>query len=292
MNAPRLPVDGHDVAALRRLNDWLAGQAAEVRVRWMLDHVPGAHALSSSFGAQAAVSLHLLASQAPTIPVILIDTGYLFPETYRFVDTLSARLALNLKVYRPTIDRAWAEARYGKLWEQGLEGIERYNHLRKVEPMQRALAELEVHGWFAGLRRSQSRSRRAVDFVQWRPSPSAETHGGERVMDGSSRPARAGALDGGESGHVPDAPIGSGAGKAPLRNSGAGRWKLHPIADWSDRDVGRYLKRHGLPYHPLWEQGYVSIGDTHTTRRWEPGMDAEDTRFFGLKRECGLHELP
>ena len=70
-----------------------------------------------------------------------------------------------------------------------------------------------------------------------------------------------------------------------------GHWKFHPIADWSDRDVGMYLQRHGLPYHPLWEQGYVSIGDTHTTRRWEPGMDAEDTRFFGLKRECGLHDL-
>ncbi len=240
MSTPALPADGNDVAALQSLNDWLAGRDAETRARWMLEHVPGAHALSSSFGAQAAVSLHLLASHAPGIPVILIDTGYLFPETYQFVDTLSERLALNLKVYRPVIGRAWAEARYGKLWEQGIDGIDRYNRIRKVEPMQRALAELGVHGWFAGLRRSQSRSRRAIDFVEWRQ----------------------------------------------------GRWKLHPIADWSDRDVGRYLQQHDLPYHPLWEQGYISIGDTHTTQRWEPGMDAEDTRFFELERECGLHELP
>lgn len=240
MSTPVLPADGGDAVALQALNDWLAGRDAGTRVRWMLEHVPGAHALSSSFGAQAAVSLHLLASHAPDIPVILIDTGYLFPETYQFVDILSERLALNLKVYRPAIGRAWAEARYGKLWEQGVEGLDRYNRIRKVEPMQRALAELGVRGWFAGLRRSQSRSRRTIDFVEWRQ----------------------------------------------------GRWKLHPIADWSDRDVGRYLQRHDLPYHPLWEQGYISIGDTHTTQRWEPGMDAEDTRFFGLKRECGLHELP
>jgi phosphoadenosine phosphosulfate reductase len=245
VSAPVLPADGDDAEALLALNHWLAGRDAETRVRWMLEHVPGAHALSSSFGAQAAVSLHLLASRAPDIPVILIDTGYLFPETYQFVDTLSERLALNLKVYRPIIGRAWAEARYGKLWEQGIEGLDRYNRIRKVEPMQRALTELGVQGWFAGLRRSQSRSRRAIDFVEWR-----------------------------------------------LGSSGAARWKLHPIADWSDRDVGRYLQQHGLPYHPLWEQGYISIGDTHTTQRWEPGMDAEDTRFFGLKRECGLHELP
>ena len=43
-------------------------------------------------------------------------------------------------------------------------------------------------------------------------------------------------------------------------------------------------------YHPLWDEGYLSVGDTHTTRKWEPGMAEEETRFFGLKRECGLHE--
>lgn len=43
----------------------------------------------------------------------------------------------------------------------------------------------------------------------------------------------------------------------------------------------------------LWEQGmvgYVSIGDFHTTCRWEPGMREEGTRLFGMKRECGIHE--
>ena len=40
----------------------------------------------------------------------------------------------------------------------------------------------------------------------------------------------------------------------------------------------------------LLEKGYISIGDTHTTRRLEDGMSEEETRFFGLKRECGLHE--
>jgi len=68
-----------------------------------------------------------------------------------------------------------------------------------------------------------------------------------------------------------------------------GRWKLHPLVDWSDRDIWQYMQHHGLPYHPLWEQGYVSIGDVHTTRALDDGMREEDTRFFGLKRECGLH---
>jgi phosphoadenosine phosphosulfate reductase len=234
-----LPPKLDDPRALEALNAKLAKLNAEQRVAWALQHTPGEHVLSSSFGAQAAVSLHLVTRQKPQIPVVLIDTGYLFPETYRFIDELTDRLALNLKVYRPQIGINWMEARYGRLWEQGIEGIDRYNHIRKVEPMQRALEELGAGGWFAGLRRSQARSRAEIDFVSYRND----------------------------------------------------RWKFHPLADWSDRDVGVYLQRHGLPYHPLWQQGFVSIGDVHTTRRWEPGMSDEDTRFFGLKRECGLHSI-
>lgn len=223
--------------ALAELNRWLSQRSAQERVAWALENTAGQHALSSSFGAQSAVSLHLVTRQRADIPVILIDTGYLFPETYRFVDTLSEKLALNLKVYRPQIGIAWMEARLGRIWEQGIDGIERYNRLRKVEPMQRALKELGVRTWIAGLRRSQARTRADIDFVELRD----------------------------------------------------GRWKLHPLADWSHRDVWDYLQKHDLPYHPLWHDGYVSIGDVHTTRRLEPGMSEEETRYFGLKRECGLH---
>lgn len=239
MNALAVPADALEPGALARLNAELAGLGAEQRVAWTLQHISGQLVLSSSFGAQAAVSLHMITRQQPDVPVVLIDTGYLFPETYRFVDELTERLALNLKVYRPSLSPAWMEARHGRLWEQGVAGIDHYNQLRKVEPMQRALRELQANGWFAGLRRQQSRSRASIDFAE-------------------------------------------------RRN---GHWKFHPLADWTDRDIGRYLARYQLPYHPLWQQGYLSIGDHHTSHRWQSGMDAEDTRFFGLKRECGLHGI-
>lgn len=141
---------------LDALNAQLEGLRADERVAWALQHGPQDAALSSSFGAQSAVTLHLLSQQRPDIPVILIDTGYLFPETYRFADALTERLKLNLKVYRPLVSRAWMEARHGRLWEQGMVGIDQYNNLRKVEPMRRALDELNVGTWFTGLRRSQS----------------------------------------------------------------------------------------------------------------------------------------
>ncbi|VED06902.1 phosphoadenosine phosphosulfate reductase [Escherichia coli] len=89
------------------------------------------------------MSLHLVNQIHPDIPVILTDTGYLFPETYRFIDELTDKLKLNLKVYRATESAAWQEARYGKLWEQGVEGIEKYNDINKVEPMNRGAERTE-----------------------------------------------------------------------------------------------------------------------------------------------------
>ncbi len=193
--------------------------------------------MSSSFGIQAAVMLHLVNSVQQDTQVILTDTGYLFPETYRFIDQLTERLGLNLKVYRAETSTAWQEARFGKLWQQGLEGLEQYNRINKVEPMQRALAELEVGTWFAGLRRSQASTREGL--------PILAIHGK--------------------------------------------RYKMLPIIEWSNKQVHEYLKRYDLPYHPLWEQGYVSVGDTHSSKPLELGMTEEETRFNGLKRECGLH---
>lgn len=230
---PCEPADGNS----DRENRLLMRMDAEARVAWALEHLPGRHVLSSSFGVQAAVMLHLVNRLAPGIPVVFLDTGYLFPETYRFADELTARLDLNVKVYRAETSAAWQEARFGRLWQEGEAGLERYHQLNKIEPMQRALAELGAGTWFAGLRRAQSSSRTHVAFVEDRD----------------------------------------------------GCCKCHPLADWSRHDVARYLKRYDLPYHPLWQEGYVSVGDTHTTRPAKPGMAPEDTRFFGLKRECGLH---
>ena len=222
--------------SLDELNALLDSQHAEQRVQWALRNGAPGFALSSSFGAQAAVMLHLVTQQQPDIPVILVDTGYLFPDTYRYADQLVQRFGIDLKVYRPQIGIAWMEARFGKLWENGIDGLQRYNQLRKVEPMQRALRELGVRSWFAGLRRSQSASRANIEFLELRD----------------------------------------------------GRWKLHPIADWDDIDVATYALQHDLPEHPLSRQGYVSVGDVHTTAPLHDG-DAAKTRFFGLTRECGLH---
>jgi phosphoadenosine phosphosulfate reductase len=63
-------------------------------------------------------------------------------------------------------------------------------------------------------------------------------------------------------------------------------WKANPLADWSDDDCWNYIRERGLPYNPLHDQGYDSIGDVHST---QPGK-GRDGRWAGTERtECGLH---
>lgn len=217
----------------------LSPLSAEARVRWAVDEYGDKLILTTSFGIQAAVMLHLATRVAPNIPVVFIDTGYLFPETYRFASELTKKLKLNLKTYVPRRTAAQQEALDGKRWEQGLDGLKAYNLENKVEPMDRAVRELGATAWLAGLRRSQSSTRESLGYVQ-------------------------------------------------VQNKIT---KVHPILDWDNRTVHRYLTEHGLPYHPLWDNGYVSVGDWHSSAPLQPGQTEEETRFGGLKRECGLHEV-
>lgn len=222
---------------LNNANQQLAKLTAEDRVSFALQYLPGNFALSSSFGAQSAVSLHMLTQAYPDIPVLFIDTGYLFPETYQFVDQLTEQLKLNIKVYQSNISNVWQEVRFGQRWSQSTEALQDYNQMNKVEPMNRALKELNIGTWFAGLRRSQSSTRTNLPFVQ-------------TFKD---------------------------------------RVKVHPLLDWSNQQLHQYLSKHKLPYHPLWEKGYVSIGDTHSTVPLSADLNEEQTRFGGRLRECGLH---
>jgi phosphoadenosine phosphosulfate reductase len=133
-----------DPSALKKINAAFAGFSTEQRVDQAIELLPGTHVLTSSFGAQAAVMLHLVNQQVPKIPVILIDTGYLFPETYRFVDALTRRLDLNLKVVRSDASPAWQESRFGKLWDQGLLLVDAVVLLDTLEPLIPELAKTRL----------------------------------------------------------------------------------------------------------------------------------------------------
>jgi len=70
------------------------------------------------------------------------------------------------------------------------------------------------------------------------------------------------------------------------RDERRGIWKVNPLADWTEKDVWRYISAHGLPYHPLHDRGYSSIGCAPCTA---PG-EGRDGRWAGQdKTECGIH---
>lgn len=141
---------------------------AEARLAWALDTFAEGFSLTTSFGIQSAVLLHMVARLGEArggmgIPVIWVDTGYLPAETYRYAEELCQRLPLNLKVVQAELSPARMEALHGKLWETGkLEDLSLYNQLRKVEPLDRALRQEGVRCWASGVRGSQTDHRRTM----------------------------------------------------------------------------------------------------------------------------------
>lgn len=214
-------------------------ESAECLIRWAANRHGERLVMSTSFGIQSAALLHLATRRVPNLPVVWVDTGYLPDETYRFAEALTDRLGLNLHVAQAAHTPARMEALHGQLFASDLAtDRDRYDQLRKVEPMQRTLDALGATGWLAGLRADQTDHRRTLPVVgeQW------------------------------------------------------GREKILPLLDWTTRDLHAYLKQHDLPYHPLFEQGYATVGDWHSSRPLELGDEHErDTRFGSSKQECGLH---
>ncbi|MGB5635497.1 MAG: phosphoadenosine phosphosulfate reductase [Waterburya sp.] len=224
---------------LSQVNQQLENAEASSLVEWSAEIFGDSLVMSTSFGIQAAVMLHLVTRITPKIPVIWVDTGYLPTETYQFAETLTKRLELNLKVYQSTMSPARMEALHGKLWEKDdLESFNRYDQIRKVEPMQRALEDLQATAWLAGLRRNQTEHRQGLSRIDQQDN----------------------------------------------------LYKIYPILDWNARDIYQYLTAYDLPYHPFFDLGYVSVGDWHSSRpQTADDSNGRDTRFRGLKQECGLH---
>jgi phosphoadenosine phosphosulfate reductase len=224
---------------LDAVNAHLNTTSSDAVVQWARETFGEGLVMSTSFGIQAAVMLHLVSRIIPDIPVIWVDTGYLPAETYRFAEELTKKLGLNLKVYQSPLSPARMEALYGKLWEKDeVESLNHYDKIRKVEPMQRALRELNATAWLAGLRRDQTDHRKNLQAI-------------DRQGD---------------------------------------RYKILPILDWNAKMIYQYLTQYDLPYHPYFDLGYVSVGDWHSSRPLMAEDENErDTRFRGLKQECGLH---
>jgi len=208
------------------------------RIAWLYETYGERVVASTSFGLQAAVMLHLISEHAPKVPVVFVDTGYLFPQTYTYVQQLNEKLGVDLRTYVPTETAAYQNAVYGELWNGTEKEQQKYAVLNKIEPMNRALKDIGGDIWLSGVRRVQSTTRKSRNFAEQQN----------------------------------------------------GTVKVYPILDWADAQVCAYFSEHGLPKHPLEEEGYQTMGDWHSTVPVTEGMNAEDSRYGGAKYECGLHE--
>ncbi len=221
---------------VRRINEWLEGAHPSDAIRWAVESVtPGRLIVASSFGPTGMVNLHLLAEIAPEVPVVFVDTLYLFPETLEHAERVGAHYGLDVRVHRPSESRAAFEERYGeRLWERDLD---LFHRLTRVEPMRRALHGVE--GWITGRRRDQSDSRVGLAHVEV----------GDRI-------------------------------------------KVNPVASWSAEEVWSFIRANDVPYNPLHDLGYQSLGDQPLTTPVTEEEHERAGRWRGIERlECGMHGL-
>ena len=220
---------------LTRLNDELRDASAQTILRasilreWMseLTYV-------SSFGAESAVMLALIADVDPDLPIVFLETGMHFPQTLDYKEELIERLGLtNVRDIPPSEEERLAEDPKNTLWKTDPDAC---CALRKVRPLEPALAGFDA--WITGRKRF---------------------HGGARMS-------------------------------LPVFEHAAGRFKVNPLAGWTQEDVQAYFKRRELPRHPLTAQGYPSVGCWPCTKPAEDPNDIRSGRWAGQeKSECGLH---
>jgi phosphoadenosine phosphosulfate reductase len=223
-------------------NDALRAADPEKIVGWAHAQFAPDLVMSSSFGAESALLIHMAMRVMPRIKIIFVDTGYHFPETYAFVEQLRSRFDLNIWTYHTRNDPIAYLHAAGEENPTFRKDHDACCAANKNEPFERAMKELKPRAWLRGVRRDQTEVRGLSRFVDW-----------------SRR---------------------------------FGCYAISPLLNWTTRDIHNYMKRHDLPYHPLYEKGYPSIGCSPLTctRPIHAGDDARSGRWNGTgKVECGIN---
>lgn len=135
---------------------------AQSMIAFAIETFPGRIALTSSFGTESAVLLHLVSSVAPDLPVLFLDTGKLFPETFAYRDALVRRLGLTaVRVVSPNPSKLQEDDPSGYLWSVDPDGC---CAIRKVEPLSQVLTEFSA--WITGRKRFQGDTRSALPIFE------------------------------------------------------------------------------------------------------------------------------
>ena len=202
---------------------------------------PAEVVFSTSLGQEDQVITHFIAQRSLPITIFSLDTGRLFAETLDLLARTESKYNLRFKLYYPQTD-----AVQNLVADQGINGF--YDavqnrkaccHVRKVEPLKRALAGKKI--WITGLRAEQSPNRSQMKLVEWDES--------NQII------------------------------------------KYNPLMDWTYQQMIAYIQAHHIPYNPLHDKGFLSIGCAPCTRAIAEGEDPRAGRWWweDSKKECGLH---
>ncbi len=145
-----------------------AGLSASAMTRWALSTFgPDGVSFASSLGAEDQVITHLIARHAPQIPVFTLDTGRLYQESHDLLGETRERYHLEISIFFPEAKRVEEMVRdHGpNLFYESVENRKLCCHIRKVEPLGRALSGLKA--WIVGLRQEQSVTRQDLEPVDW-----------------------------------------------------------------------------------------------------------------------------
>ena len=203
---------------------------------------PGAVTFSTSFSYEDQVITHKILTNKLPITIFTLDTGRLFPETYSVWSATNEKYNTNIKAYYPdhSLLENFVAVRGPNSFYESVENRKGCCHIRKVEPLKRALKDNAV--WITGLRAEHSADRHDMPQVEWDES--------NQVI------------------------------------------KYHPILHWTTEEVKQYINQNNIPYNPLHDRGFVSIGCAPCTRAIQPGEDFRAGRWWwedADKKECGLH---
>jgi len=236
-----------DLPPKSEIDHQLARQACEVlqeggpqeALEWAFTSFGDRVTIATGFGAEGVALIDMAIRINSQADIFLIDTAFLFPETYELKRRIEDLYGIKIRAVRASVTPDTQEQLHGPaLWDRDPDLCCR---LRKLGPLEIALEGFDA--WVTAIRREQSPSRASANVVEW-----------------------------------------------------DGRWnrvKINPLVRWRRADVWRYIVRHNLPYNPLHDRGYPSIGCTHCTQ--PVGQDEHERagRWKGrAKTECGLHGPP
>jgi phosphoadenosine phosphosulfate reductase len=231
-----------DKLDLDALGPMLEGKDPAQIVAWSAAQFGDGLVMSSSFGAESALLIHMAIQVVPDIKIVFTDTGYLFPETFAFMEQLRQRFKLNVWTYRTRNDPFGYLKAAGEKDPTWRENVDACCAANKNEPFERAMKELRPAAWLRGIRRNQAETRAARQPIEWSKRYDC--------------------------------------------------YAISPLLGMTSKDIFAYMKRHELPYHPLYEKGYASIGcnPLSCTRPIMPGEDPRAGRWSGKnKLECGIN---